>query len=549
ATPAELAGLARETLPHLCLFLYIGALVMVPAVIVGALQDEKESGMLEVLVAAPLTSRQIFLTIIGARLLLVMQFFIAALPILVLPIALGAGSAAGLFQRLLASTFLGVLASTLYPLLLFASGRSAVEVWGKLLVFLVFTPAVRGIGFTILTVFLLVCAYIYATAMGDPWQRIVGDAALAILVPFWCMGRAIAGGAGAQQGLALTSWVFTLILALFLFKEVAERIDDWVRAQSEGRASRVTAWRWRSDAAARARSFARLIGRGKIHDSGEGEAHDSGAGAAPGEGAAPAKELLSSRTIDNLGPIERRLYRLTGGNALLVKSMFEGTHESILAWGASGMLLMMLVALIGEPDAARVIDGLGAQALLGFIACAAITAVAGSRLLPPRGQARAGDVVLSTPVSGWSFVAGGAGILVLKCWPTLALIAITNLLPLASASAYPWALPSLGVFFLMALLALGVILWANLLLHRSGQRIGTGQRIGGSLAILVILALPAFLIPDAAIALFHPLRAWADGSTGATGMQLLQSCGALAAIDLLILGAFALSFDRLTGRS
>ncbi|MBI4582573.1 MAG: hypothetical protein HY717_00875 [Planctomycetes bacterium] len=60
---------------------YAAALFIGPALLAGALEEERNRGLLEVYIASPLTAGQILLAAAGGRLIVAAQFFIAAIPL------------------------------------------------------------------------------------------------------------------------------------------------------------------------------------------------------------------------------------------------------------------------------------------------------------------------------------------------------------------------------------------------------------------------------------------------------------------------------------
>ncbi|MEM7165379.1 MAG: hypothetical protein AAF581_07945 [Planctomycetota bacterium] len=484
-------------------------LFVVPAMTVGALQEEKERGMLEVLATTPVTVRRIFGALISARLLLVGLVAIVALPIVALPVAQSAAIPWPVVARGVVSTLLGVTLTTLFALRLVALGHGAAQTWTRVVILVVATPFAwgRSVFFKLfLCALILGIACAFTAVQQGPINDIIWVLQL-LLVPFYVLGGGIVNT--FEPVWLGVLWLLFAIAIVLYYRDAVRETEGWVRRQLVPDLRRQPKpRRWDEDV--RRESMERLE-----------QAH---AGSTPVD-AQVEGWLLARRVLNSLGPVQRFFLRHSGRSPFLVRHFLVRTSASIVAW--SGALLVTSVLVYTLPFPRNPTIQMGWITSILTFAAALVIALVGSSVFPTR-RSREDDPLLVTPLSGWRIVRGVVALFLFATWPlTLSgIVCVSAYLPFrpefVSAAA-------LNVLVLLARLTLimGLVLWIS--------RVWTqwAQRFGVSIVTLGLVGTGLNLLRDLSF----------------SKMTDLAFALAIFGAGLILLCGFAISFDHLTGRA
>jgi hypothetical protein len=514
-----------------------------PAIAAGAIEEEKNRGTLELLVASPLTERQIILSMVGGRLVVAAQFLVTALPVFAIAAWLGGIGPLGFIRKAVLPIGLGAALSTAYAIRLAVQGVPFAAVWRNLAMFVIFTPFAPGglemvpwsgriaswMSLWIIVLLVLLCVF---------------PLALAFFFPFWGLAAGIFLDpaeypliTGMVTGLAALS----ATLGVFCFlRQAPKGLRSWVR-RSELSASRERrSYQDAGDAdGGRSRSFAALrrVLRREAAPPGETES---------------LLPTLSRQSLRRLDGLRRWVYRAFRRNPLVARELLSMRREQgvliiLLAMLLACMIFTTWITSIASSPGERELRGVARfnTVLTGMVLLitAAFACMEGSRLLPPRSQPGLLAVLLSAPLRGRQIVEGGLGILLLRLWPAAAAIAIMDLFLFGLDLRPLWSAGRLALFAALVLLAYGISLWVSLALR------GPGERVGASFAAFLFAAIGSGLLAPGSerAASLLPLRAWFDLGENA----FVWSAGSAAltgAAALCLIITFALLFDRAAGR-
>jgi len=499
-------------------FAYIGALLLGPILGAGAFREERERGMIEVLSAVPVPRRDIFISIVGVRLLLIGQFFLAATPLIAVPIGAGAAPPFGIAVRALLVSTLGASATTLFATMLFARGHGAGYVTVRVLALLIATPLAIGVRWRWIIllgigagVFAAIVLAILDLGHWFPWIL------LPAISPFFFLGTAIPAEGSAAAIFILMSAAIVLLLTVRFAGEARREVDLWWQRERRGPLLEVRRRRRR--------------------------------GSAPPAGAADpavARELLDAPLLATARlaaqtPVARWVYRASGGNAFVARWIAERTFPLFAPIAGAGLVAIFYVGELRDQPPRPTVAGWTALALLVM---AVLIAIAAGRLLPERRRGRSADALLSSPLRAREVPLGLLAVAILETWPIFLALLFGQSWDLWASHRADRAGASVLLIGGFLLLVTGVAAWCGVLARRSGARVAS------ALTVIALICLPVFLLgPDSLPAELSPLRIWVAGREDRGAAELLRGAVAHSGAGLLLLGLLAGLFDRITRRA
>lgn len=505
---APLEEYLRQIAGAVGLAVYLVVLWLCPSITLGAL-GEKRRGRLDLLAASPLIDIQVFAGLIGARFLSALHVLVGLAPALMIFTWLGgAGEVIQVIQIaacILAAAWLTTSCATHYALRGFREGA----VWIKLVVFIAVTPLSSPYPFVISL--LALAGGNLASLFVELDGRTLAAMITCSVFPFWALGFSMLDASMEPSSIAAALAV-SCLMALGLTRSSLRRFPRWLRESDE------EAERKHEDA-----SYWRLRGKAT-----------TGCHWLPAE--EPSTSSYGRRRLSGIGGWAYAVYKLSRRNAHVVQEVLrEDFGAEVLGASLVGLFVLAWVTDLNiEPGAGPSSPG-AAAAVLGLVPCLFLSALEGTRSLPPRGT-RAREVFLSTPVTGWQVFAGSmlAGFLRFR----FALLAVLAMGLVAHRNVDFLRAPAFLLLFGSQLaFAHAIGLWARLIAPSPGS--------GPALAIVTCVALglgTAWLWPEGGPP--HPLRAWY--STGAAGIAL--SGGMVAAAAVLLGAAFGAAFRKVEGR-
>lgn len=506
-------ALATRAVPEYFMLSFWLLLFVLPALTVGALQEEKERGMLEVLATTPVTVRRIFGALIGARVALIFLVFLVAIPIVALPAAQGGSIPWPAVARGGVAIGLGVTLATLAALRWVALGHRTAEVWTRLVVFVLLTPFAWGRG-VFAKLFLVGAALVVGSMFYQGGPDPLGfDPFLWVLqitvYPFPLLASTIADDLELLQLGSL--WLAAATAVVLSYRAALGETEGWVRRQlvppkrRQPRARRI----WNKKG--RQKSMARLE-----------QAHS---GEVPLDADAEGW-LLARRVLNSVGPVQKFFLRRSGRSPFLVRHFLVRRNTGVIAWAAAILAAFFLLYSLPFPRN----PGAHMRWMTWLLTCAAavIVPLVGAALFPTR-RGRLDDPLLATPLTAARTTYGAIWLFLFATWPLLlsAVVCVSALLPFR-----PEHIDDAAVYLLAYVARLtvimGVVLWVARLWHQWAQRFGV------SIAILGLLGLVWRQVVG-------PLR-----------VSLQQE----VALSLVVLGvgiallcAFRFSYDRVTRRA
>jgi len=489
-------------------FTYIAALILGPVLGAGALEEERERGMIEILSSSPIRPHDIFVSMVTARMLVVAQFVLSVLPLYVVTIFLGGASAAEILLRTLIVTVIATGATTLFTLTEFARGRGAVQTYGRLVLLIVLTP--RGLGF-------LLRQWIVATAAASFLIWIISEdlgftvsVVTALLLPFLSMGSAVFSDSIASP--EILCGLFTgLVLNVAFFREVKASMETWISREP----NTVPQDSWvpkNTDRVGHRERLGRLISGLEV--SIEEQEKD--------------RITISTQKVEKLSGVSRRIYEWSGKSALVVRAICDRSVGAgiVLIWAVFLGGFQMSQIIWGKSPSLGLIANWNSATLLfsGFLISIGLC-----QLYPHGRSSRSAELFLSAPVTGTAFVRGTISLVLMQFWPVLLVLFLCHGLFAILVGFQLWVLAAYLQILCWFGLVVGICMWVSVLCRRYGQRVAISQVI--SLGIFFFSGL-------------SPL----NSASSTNAISLIGTDEILGAVNLLLFGAFILLFDRLTGR-
>lgn len=525
----ELTELGRTIAVTLSICAYVATLFAGPAITAGAIEDERASGMLEILGATPLSEGRIIASIVLSRLIAAGHFLVAALPLFAVPLFLGGVAPVDVIFGGLALIALGSLLTTSYALWLAAQGRRPKEVLRGVAIFVLLTPFAPGVlpfGWAALSLLLALSPL------------------LIVVLPLWGAALLMAW-AGPEAYFLLPIPMALFSAGSFVFLHLARRsLPGWrSRIRPDSAAERFRYGEgWHRE---RRGALSSLVGGEKAVEDGTPEP-------------APAPLPSMARTIlGRLRGLEGRLYRWTRGNPFVVREILRArTYRerevdligSILS--RIGLPALILLALfvglgalyrpveVGEISLWVCLFTGGGLFMAGGIACGTA-----SRLIPPRTQRGLLETLWSSPLRAGDAAIGALAVTALRTKVVAAVVSLT-VLGVGILSLRPlWSVACLLLFYALVALCHAAASWIRLLVPRPGEA------AAAAFALLAVLGIGSALLAPSSWVLssLHPLRALFDRGRGA---ELCIACAALVTglLAAALIAAFVASFDRILGR-
>ncbi len=517
----RLPELGERMMLALTVFGSAAAVILVPAIALGAMEDERRSGALEVLIVSPLTEGQVLLGIMGRGLLASAGCLAAAAPLLAIPLYLGGEVTLAIPLRAAPPALLAVSLSLSFALWQAASGRSAARVSVDLVAFMVLP---LGVGFLWsrlrgMLVGVIVLAGLFLRTLDPDLIRFF----LSVLFPFY--GLAVVAFADQVPWPTLVgSPALAVLASLYFFHQGRGSFSFWVKRSLPSRATEFVGRKAMAEGGGFRKVLASLRERWK--DPGSAETEEE-----------PERiPSLSRITLERMGGVRRLVYRLFRRNPFVFREVLARRRGSRLALISLAVMSMpyLLVVLVGLDHS---LSPRSVMAVLGLLLCVPIACWEGSQVLPSRLQGGLLETLLSTPLRGWDIALGGAGAVLLGVYPILLTVLAFSLIPF-SDFAPGFSIASTILLAAAVLLAYGTSLWAGLFLRRAAERVGASLA-----AALLVLAVPAVLLPDSsALSWTSPLRTWLGVGSGVP--HLLTAAGASGGAALALIGAYALAFRK-----
>jgi hypothetical protein len=453
--PDERRELGRHLACAMSLYGYIAAAVLAPLLAAGAVEAARRTGMLDLLIASPVPERRILAALACGRLLATAQFFVPAIPLVMIPIYLAGSTVMGGFLWSAVLAAFAACLSTSFAFLLASSGRNPAAISGRLLTFIVFTPAASitsAICFLVLFLGSVSGGILEAAGVIRGAYIIVGLACLGGALPFWGLGAAIFVDVPESLFLVAGAAIAGLVTIRLAHDESSERFAAWVErlappVSREGRSySEAGAWRrFLPSLARRAESVERK-------DEAEG-AEDS----------APLTSLARSRLLKSSG-LENRVYYLTGRNPFVLRRILGRIEENSTVGACFGILALYIMAAL---EGSR--PGFHAMGL-GLLLAAYLSADEVARLLPSRSRAGLWQSLLSSPLAGHDVVIGGAASVFIRIYPLLAMLFLVAFLPVGREFDLEDSAAFFALVVAAVVLACGISLWVSLVLERRAER-------------------------------------------------------------------------------
>ncbi len=516
----------------LCLSGYVISIFLGPVVVAGALEEQRRTGMLELLMASPLSVGQIFFSIVVGRLITAAQCLVAASPLLLVPLYFGGLSPLGIVVRALLPTLLGASLSICFTVSLASMGMGRFYIGGKLLSFLTYTPLAFGFRIAILVTLIVIflpipfIPIIPSISPRDVWYPLL----ISFFFPYCGLAMVIVLGPSQTLFWGLGSGVAALLGIYLFLREGMEGFSIWTKRSYQKGSYELRSYKnlktggWRKSL----RSLQRRWG-GEDRLEGDGEPIPS----------------LARVALSNMSGTNLFIYRMTGRNALVAREILTRRHKSDAFLYSIGILAFSLFFILAfkpvpsDPTAPAIYKAVAVG--LSLLLCAFLISQEGSQLLPTRSQRALSETLLSTPISGWDFVLGGAGISLMRIFPILGVVFLLSVVPWGPDFNFAASLPSFLLFCAALLFAYGLSLWAGLLLKEPAGR------VGASFATFVVLlfGLGILLIPSpSALAACHPVVAWMDSGKAAP-LWLLASTGTVGLAGAVLAVTFASSARKL----
>jgi len=517
ADPASLPSLGRGIAVALFLSGYLCSLIAGPAMVVGALEDERSSGMLEILSASPLSDRGLMASLVLSRLASVAEFSIAALPLCAVPLVLGGVGPLEIVVRGIAPIAIGATLTTSYAVWRAACGDSLPQILWGIFIFVFATPLAPGFLSRRASIGLVFVAFIFRPL-------------LIAVCPFYVLGAYAAGFLPIGLDIATLLFAGIAVIAAVGFLRLAGRsARGWVRGRAEPPRK---AERHRYDADARRERIRAL--RALIAGGG------GGAPPPPAEAAATAslRTPIARTAPAKLRALPSLAYQWTRGNPIVARHLARHPRRRrgegvAIVWCAAGIwALTILVATQDRVNAWGSVAGI--VILAGFAAAAAVACDVGARLLPPRTEAGFHETLASTPLRARDAIIGGGMVAMWRARIALLGVAAAAATAGAVLGRPIWPVAVILLFAALVGLAYGLALWARLVTRRPGEA------VAASLGILVFLAVgSSLLVPASLRAAFnrYPYEFETFGAALAAGLPALG-----------LIAAFALAFDRILRR-
>jgi hypothetical protein len=509
---AKFGELLAQTLG---LMAYVTAIFASLAVSAGALEDAWRSGMLEILLTSPLSEEQIFISIIGGRLLVALQMLITAAPLLAVPIAIGS-SMARIVLRAAIPIVLGALLSTSFAVSLAASELGPARRWAKLLVFILLTPFLGPPA--ILSSLLLAIAVVLPLLAVFPSVMfgLIIPLTASFFFPFVGLGVAL-----LQQPSSYMTWVLggatgAVFSTVVCARRSREAFLDWVDRVGPSAHKEGPKPREEEDEGPRpSRDAIRRMWRAE-------EAQDI------------FVQASSARVaLDDLDGFSKVLYALSGHNPFVFR-------EVLAPPGKSGWLLGLGIVAVGLIGALSGVDAGTAAGGAGILVCAYFACEEGSRLIPGGSGRTDLDFLLVTPLRGRDLIIGGAAAAARRAAPAVVASGFLVLLPLSDNYRIPAAVASLCLFASLVLLAYGIALWSAVAIRRPGERIAVSF-----MAFLILVVGTGMMSSwSGGVGDWHPLRAWL-ASDAVEPAVLLGAAALVGGPGLALTVSFAAGFRKI----
>ena len=487
-------------------FTYLAALILGPVLGSGALEEERERGMIEILSSSPIRPHDIFVSMVTARLVLVAQFVLSVLPLYVVSVFLGGIPAAEILVRTLVVTVIATGATTLFTLAEFARGRGAVQAYGLLVLLIVLTP--RGLGLLLRQwIVASAAAFMLIWALSEDIDLTV-SVIIALSWPFLSMANVIFSDSIVSP--TVLSGVATgLALNVVFFREVKFAIGAWISREP------IEAFldSWASKKTERFSHRDRLVRL------------ITGADTATREH--PQDRItISTQAIEKLSGISRKIYEWSGQSALVIRAICERAVGTGLVWIWAILVGCFLVTQIlwGNSPSQNLIANWNAATIL-FIGL--LVSIGVSQLYPYGRSSRSAELFLSAPITGAAFVRGAVSLVLIQVWPIILMLFLCHGLFAIQVGYQLWVLAAYLHLLCWFGLLVGLCMWASLQCSRFGQRVAISQ----------VIALATFFFSG-----ISPLA----HASNTNGEQLIWTVLALGTVDLLLFGSFVLLFDRMT---
>ena len=508
-TGRELDPLSRSLAVAIAVFSYLGVLLVAPLITAGVVSEERERGMLEVLSAAPISTRQMFFAVVIARLATLSTFFFSAAPLLCLPVLLGGSVPWSLLPRAGLIILLGGACVALFGLTQFSRGESTISVYRRGLVLVLFTPGAWGLAtamkFLAGYVLLIISKVSFArtnvsglTAAPDVALSMVHGA----LFPFMFLPGFIDDSGAINQPWELLGALLSAGgLCAFYFVSARRAFYRWVQSSLTSEPGRDNRRRRNTDAKERVESLERYTRRHARAEGLEEASEDEPEPRDDVETFGKKPFLLTTRRIRDASSSSRTLYRWSGRNAFVAKTIAERSWDDALAWGGAVFtVLLFFVFFRGSlPDAER-----ARSAAMGGLLVGVVNVVWSlSTLLPTTRLRGDADILLSTPLTSLNFLRGALAIAAMRTWP---IVVVTTII-----SSYAWMLS--GDWSLFGLPILGIVIYLITMMFTmwgSGLGHSAGQRAAISFGLVAMFVFPLFF-RGGGYAAVHPVTMLVQG--------------------------------------
>jgi len=203
------SALGRAVARTLTFSAYVASLFIGPAMVAGAIEEERDRGALEILIASPLGAGALIASLFGGRLLAVGGLLVAAFPLFAVPLFLGGVGPAELVVGI-ASIALGTSLGTSYAIWRTAKGESAQRVFRSAVVFIAATPVAPGLLGVMGGIGVTLCVLCLSPA-------------LAALYPFWGFGVGVLAGTPIRAAMTICPPALASAIAIPWFLGLAVR--------------------------------------------------------------------------------------------------------------------------------------------------------------------------------------------------------------------------------------------------------------------------------------------------------------------------------------
>ncbi len=521
----ELGRFSQLIAQTLCISCFVGGVIIGPAIAAGAIQNERETGMLEVLVSSPLTPRDLLVSVTGGRLLLALQFFVATIPLFAVPLHVGGIGPVEIVLRAIAPVLAGSTLSTVWAVSEAAQGKSSAAVLRSVVRFVLVTPSVLGIEWIVIATFCGGFFGPFAAAMSGSMEFGVAVSVVPFL-PFCGLLLVVVYGPLDVPWITTVSFAMYAVLIVLLARRAPIRLSMWLRSQYSKQSSHESrSYAPTGQSRTQRRRILSAVTRSRRRRS------------AKKPDARERRRSLTRLLLSRRPSIERWIAWVTRDNPFVIRESIGGTR-----WFVRPLIPFLAIAVFYWLLFDRFMgsDTKAVAATIGLFLCLVVISATVTRLLPVKSQRGFLETLTSTPLSGWQVVVGAIGVSLVRTWPFIAFVALFHILPVGHHDGALWPIASVILFLAFLPLACSVALWTTAIARTHGERLALAMGTLIVLGLAPVLAFPA----DWAVARYHPLALWFDREVG-TPATMVVLAAAVAGIAEVLLVAFALAYRRL----